>query len=206
MSPHWGPDSDEVAFSVVLPGGYCGIYLVRIDGTAPRRLSTLPRHELLTAWSRDGEWLYFDVDHGDGWQAWKMRPVGTGAELVAGNVHDVNYETTDRQQLYHFRTDRPGLWSTAPHGGEPTCIVEGGLMARWIGWAPVDDGVYFVDHPGGGRNRLAFFEFSTGEVDSIATVPRGGGTHLAVSPAGQSFLYDVTENHQCDLILVEELP
>ncbi len=87
------PDGSQIAFSLSTAGSvdHNQIWTVKLDGSEPRRLTTMPGLQHEPQWSADGAWIYFLSGNG-------------------GQAHDiwrVSTETLSREQmtvdsLYHF--------------------------------------------------------------------------------------------------------
>jgi hypothetical protein len=65
-------------------------------------------------------------------------------------------------------------------------------------------GIYFIRPAGqGGGQELAFLDFATSQVASVATIPRSVSLGLALSPDEQLILYSQIDQVGSDLMLVE---
>jgi Tol biopolymer transport system component len=58
-SPAWSPDGRRIAFSSDVDGGATAIYVVGLQGAAPKRLTRSPEDAFEPAWSLDGKSVAF---------------------------------------------------------------------------------------------------------------------------------------------------
>ncbi len=71
-------------------------------------------------------------------------------------------------------------------------------------YAPVKSGIYFMKPVNGDRaGMLAFFNFGTQQITSLATISRPMGLGLAVSPDERLVLYSQKDHLGSDLMLVD---
>lgn len=70
--PDWSPVGDEIVYQSPASGSW-DLYLINVDGTNKRRLTTGPGVEGLPAWSPDGRWVAYVAFDG---QNWSLRLVG----------------------------------------------------------------------------------------------------------------------------------
>ncbi|MDH3675234.1 MAG: LysM peptidoglycan-binding domain-containing protein [Anaerolineae bacterium] len=82
--PDWSPAADQIVYQSPA-GGSWDLYVIKTDGSEPRRLTDDPGIEGLPAWSPDGEWVAYLSDAGGGWGIWLIRANGS-----------------ERQQLFRF--------------------------------------------------------------------------------------------------------
>ena len=76
-NPEASPNGRQVAFMSRRDGNW-EIYVARIDGGSPKRLTKNPANDGLPAWSPDGRYIAFVTDRDGEWEVWVMRPDGTG--------------------------------------------------------------------------------------------------------------------------------
>ena len=74
--PDWSPVTNEVLYQSPAAGSW-DLYLVDVDGGAPRQITTDASIEGLPTWSPDGQWLAYLSDANGGWGIWLMRKDGT---------------------------------------------------------------------------------------------------------------------------------
>ena len=80
-APAVSPDNKWVAFAVrdtdvEANRGRFDLWMVGIDGSNLRRLTSHPDNDTDPAWSADGKWIYFISNRGGASQVWRISPVG----------------------------------------------------------------------------------------------------------------------------------
>ncbi|MFO0723802.1 MAG: S9 family peptidase [Myxococcota bacterium] len=85
--PDVSPDGKEVAFSVrdtdlAANRGRMDLWLVGVDGSNPRRLTTHPENDDHPVWSADGKFIYFTSTRSGSSQIWRIARTGGEAEQV----------------------------------------------------------------------------------------------------------------------------
>ncbi len=203
-TPRWSPDGRRLACSV-MRDGRCAIYLLDPEGGPARCVNDAKHNEWFSAWSRDGQWLYYASDKDVQWQIWKVHPDGSEATPVTRDGGRWAKESLDGKTLYFSVPGAPGLWAMPVAGGEKRLLLEGSAMADWSGMVVVTGGIYFIlgkDHPA----ELCHYDFATGDITSLARIPGYIGYHLSISEDGKYLLYDRSERFDRDLVLVKESP
>lgn len=198
-NPRWSPDGTQIAFTA-FPEGFAAVYRIDVATGLPQRCSEGDRHEILSGWSRDGQWLYFDCDRGAGRQIWRMRPDGSQAALLSPAGIELLHEAPDGKHFYCYHCEQNGIWRMSPNG-EMECVVDGDRMANWVTWHINDDGIYFLQRTRG-DTALALTPFGDGAPVILKRFRDFFGYDLTVSPDGDTFLFDRAERAACDLILV----
>jgi len=178
------------------------VFVIDVASGRHTRLGAAQHHEMFTAWSSDGERLYYSVDHGDGWQVWRMGARGGGRQLVTPSGFSALLEERGGEHLYYLRAQDPSIWRLAPVSGEEERVVGPDQMSTWYDYAMVEDGVYAVSRTTEGT-RLVHLHLSTGELETLRPLPVSGECNLAVSPDGRWVLFDRMDRSESDLMLVE---
>jgi len=201
VRPRWSPDGTQIAFSV-LPEGYATLYVVGLDGPPPRPIFQIDRHIFMCRWSRDGEWLYYDRDEGDGWHLWRVRIDGSDAEAIVPDGYDMIYETHRGQILCGKRNDS-GIWRFDLSTRKESCVVPGERMVKWGDVCATNEGIYHLLRGSSGRMVLWFYDFATGKSDSLAVVGGSSPNGLSLSPDRTTILCSMAEATGVDLIMVD---
>ena len=209
-SPRWSPDGDRIAFYACVDG-FGDLYLVHADGGQPQRLTRRRENELLSSWSRDGEWIYYASDRTGDWQIWKMHPDNLEAHPVqvtsGGGI--AACEWPDGRTLYYTRPDSAGLWRVSLEEGggtlrEPDRVLQDlPQLGEWGNWALSGEGILLARHDEEGP-LLVIHRPQTGETETITRVPNIASPSLEISPDGRYCLYARVDRSVSDLMLVEE--
>ena len=202
-APQWSPDGESLTFDSRAER-QAEIYVINSRGGKPRRLTFDPADDTGPVWSRDGKWIYYSSNRGGSSQLWKI-PGGGGepVQVTRGDGSNAS-ESVDGMFLYFARSTSgiPGLWRWNLASGEETRIVA--ALHRPGTFAVVENGVYFVPPPeSGAAHQLQFLEFASGAIHTIATSDKPVAQTIAASPDGRVVLYDLRENMDSDLMLVE---
>ena len=111
-------------------------------------------------------------------------------------------ESPDGRTLFFGRggDSSTSLWKMPVEGGEETKVLDS-VGARQ--WAPVDQGLWFINWTNPGDAALQFLEFATGKITKVAPVSKEPAPGLAVSPDGRSILYVQYDHRGSELMLME---
>ncbi len=93
--PQVSPDGKSVVFALRKTDleankGRTDLWMVQIDGSDLRRITSHPASESNPRWSPDGKWIYFLAARGDTSQVWRIARDGGEAEQVTRQPLDVN--------------------------------------------------------------------------------------------------------------------
>jgi Tol biopolymer transport system component len=79
--PDWSPVTDEIVYQSPASGSW-DLYLINVDGTGQRQLTTGPGIEGLPHWSPDGQWIAYVSFDGQNWSLRVASADGSGDRLV----------------------------------------------------------------------------------------------------------------------------
>jgi serine/threonine protein kinase len=194
----WSPDGRHIAFEF-RPKEHTEIYIADVSGNPPRMLTTLRGADNGGPnWSRDGQWIYFYSNWGEGrFQLWKVPLQGGTPVQWTRNGGVFGAEDASGRFLYFVKFDVPGLWRMPLEGGEEMRLVDD-LGALWFDWALGTSGIYFK----GGENKIQFFELGSRKIVPIRTLEDGVIRGLTLSPDGKSLLYGQQESWQPSTIML----
>ena len=118
--PAWSPDGSEVAFpsSCLRVGCEAGIYVIRVDGTSKRRL-TSGESDSGPVWSPDGQTIAFNRDN----RIYGINPDGSGLRLLTRRGRSPAW-APDSQKIAFGRSD--GLYVMNSDGSEQRKLAGGG--------------------------------------------------------------------------------
>jgi hypothetical protein len=197
--PRWSPDGKEIVFDSSA-GGQWDIYAIAASGGSPRRLTDHPATDALPSFSRDGRFVYFRSDRSGTSQIWRM-PAGRGeAVQITHNGGWYPIESVDGKFVYYKKGQ--GLWKMPVQGGEEGEVLK---TVYATNYAIEKGGIYFmpIASPSRISRSIQFYNFATGKITPIATIPGIPGWGLSVSPEEKFILYSQVDQRGSDLMLVE---
>ena len=202
----WSPDGRQIAFDC-RSGKNVDIYVVNLDDQKVRQLTTGSGFHITPAWSHDGKWIYFASGLKGRLEILKL-PSGGGnpVQLTRAGGFFV-YESVDGKSLFYAKDggDPTTLWRKSLETGEEEQIIDS--VRYWSYFNVFDDGIYFV--PARSRKskfdnlEVAFYDFATGHVHTIADIPQWPGLGFSVSPDRKSILFAPAITRGADLMLIE---
>ena len=202
--PSWSPDSQKVALTVGQKGMKEDIYVVSASGGAPRRMTTDPAEDKWPDWSHDGKWIYFSSTRSGREEIWKMPSSGGEAVQITRNSGDIPQESSDGKFLYYMKgwPDAVSVWRSQLDGSQETKLLDS--VHSEGQWAVAKEGIYFFRPPDKlGHSDICFYEFASGQIRKVLTVPLPVSNHIAVSPDGRTILYPQYDESGSVLMLVE---
>jgi Tol biopolymer transport system component/DNA-binding winged helix-turn-helix (wHTH) protein len=201
-TPHWSPDGRWIAFDS-RPGARPGVFVVGVEGGAPRRLTAPATDGFVPTWSRDGKRIYFCSRRSGGLEIWKMPAEGGETVQVTKTGGFEAVESEDGKWLYYSRFGRPGVWKMPVGGGAETSVLNK-TTARF--WTLADHCLYFMDLEAKPRATINRLELATGKTSRIARVEKDlplAFSGLSVSPDGQWIIYPQIDAQNSRIMMVE---
>ncbi len=129
----WSPDGARIVFTLVA-GENRDLYTIDANGGAPRRLTSEASSEARPSWSRDGKWILFESTLSGRNEVWKVPAEGGQWRQLTRNGGSEPLAAWDDRLVYYMKsTNRGGLWSVSPEGGEEVeaCPKFGVASGRW---------------------------------------------------------------------------
>jgi hypothetical protein len=114
---------------------------------------------------------------------------GRRRNLPIKNTSSTPNRSTMASGGFHYRAETNSKWSNVAAFGSAYALGK--------------QGIYFISLQGGVGQHLAFLNFATGQVTSLADIPRPLFLGLTVSPDERILLYSQMDHVNCDLMLVE---
>jgi Tol biopolymer transport system component len=152
---------------------------------------------MVASWSRDGKWIYFTSARSGPYETWKVRIDGGDPIQVTHTGGVGARESPDGRFLFVMKVGSPAILRLSMENGEEEKLIDRN------GWPfdVSDEGIVFVDSPGGEKPAIRYYEFSTGKVSTVAVLENA--PQISVSPDGEWIVYDQQDVTGSDLVLVE---
>jgi Tol biopolymer transport system component len=206
-APRWGTGDRRIAFESQSADGHWHLWTIGLDGGPPHQITFSAGDQIAPTWSRDGEWLYFNANRGNGWSTWRIAATGGTEQHIAdaGGGHVVFESPDGRELLIQERSDESALLLEPAVGGQARTVV---TCASADVYTWTSSGIYYVPCHAGDNAPVHLLDPVTGK-DRVVAVLEGldmpSQTDLAVSPDGSTFLYTrrVNEERGGDLWLIE---
>lgn len=202
--PSWSPDSQNIAFTVAQKGMKEDIYVVSVNGGAPRRMTTNPAEDKWPYWSHDGKWIYFSSTRSGREEIWKMPSSGGDAVQITRNSGDGPQESPDGKFLYYMKgwPDAVSVWRTSVDGNQETKVLDS--VHSEGQWTVGKQGIFFFRTPDKmGHSDICVYEFASGHIRKVLTIQMPVNNHIAVSPDGRTILYPQSDESGSVLMLVD---
>jgi hypothetical protein len=174
------------------------------DGSNQRQVTTDRGDQNAPTWSRDGQWVYFSWDQGDGRDVWRTPPGGGRKERVThGGSGLIGWESVDgKSLLYQQKEGDVPLLMLPLGGGSPrqliACVSPGAftIAATGIYYVPctqeTDAPIHVMD-PTTGTDRL---------LGTLQKYYQSPVAILTVSYDGRTLVYG-RNAETADLMLIE---
>jgi Tol biopolymer transport system component len=193
---HWTPDGRRI-----VAGGSSHGYVFDARNGAMRRAPAAG------SVSRDGKWLYFNSKKSGRNEIWKMPFEGGAAVQITRQGGQMGIESVDGRHLYYAKVDGgTSLWRVPVGGGPEEKVLE--ALMNLLSFDVTGEGIYFIPPARPERRReIQFLRFANGAVETVVELdkePVSGLTWgLSVSPDRRSILFTQVDQHNSDLMLVE---
>jgi len=202
LRPHWSPDGDRLAMSVLVDGRFT-IFVVEVeDGGVPQRLTASDEDAVVRFWSpRDG-CIRYDAGLPDAWRPKCVHPDDGRIEATQDLEARLLCEGPGGETLYYMRYQTSGIWRRAAAGEEMTLLpIDEVWIDYWHPIIPTADGLYYQRQAEEGAV-LMVCDFATGRCDSLYQFLPFHGAQMSISPDGRTLLFECGDA-ECDLMLVE---
>jgi Tol biopolymer transport system component len=196
----WSPDGEQIVFHA-RPYGQADIFVVRVAGGTPKRLTNHPADDLVPTFSRDGRFIYFCSNRTGEYQVWRMPVAGGQPVQITKRGGDITMESEDGSFLYYSKFEG-GLWRMPVNGGEEQCIVRS-LASSWAFTIGGNTLFYASGPPNNPHPRLYALSLTSGRSRPILGLDRWVGMGMSVTPDLRYLLYTELSQLGSDLMLVE---
>src|ERR1700675_3045950 len=202
--PRWSPDSQKIAFEMVEPSGYLGVYTVELSDRVPHKLKTNLRESGRPFWSHDGKWIYFRGYEGVGRQLYRCPAEGGDATLLAAS-QDLRtpIESSDGKVLYfpwRFGDANIMMLALDRPGATPQQVPEMPKIFNDVQWALVPEGIYFS--PQYNPRSICFYDFASQPTREIFRGEKDLSEGMSISPDRRYLLYSQIDESNSDIMLV----
>jgi Tol biopolymer transport system component len=199
--PSFNPSGTEIAFSSDC-GGPWGVYVVRADGSLPRRVTPSDMEARLPNWSPDGTTLVFQSNQSGNWDIYTVNVDGSGlTQMTHHPKGDSSGAFSPDGTKLLFASDRGGIndlfWMPAAGGDAVQITRNRGVWFRSV-WAPDGSHVLYraSDPPTEDMSKPG--EFHRVRPDGTEAGVVAGGvrneSNQSYSPDGRQIAFDAHED------------
>jgi len=204
-SPRWSPDGTRIVFDAYAHGS-SDIYIVGSEGGKTRAVTSEPSNDIRPSWSIDGKSIYFGSNRSGRLEIWRAPAEGGAAVQVTHNGGEEAFSSPDGRSLFYTKALVGPLWKQPTGGGVEERVLDNVHLAMW-GFAGSD--LYWLA-PASSDSvaTISVLHLSTGRREELYRFPKDlplvtYGNPFAVSPDGRSFLINLIDRNDRDLMLVE---
>ncbi|HTQ97612.1 MAG TPA: winged helix-turn-helix domain-containing protein [Candidatus Acidoferrum sp.] len=199
-TPRWSPDSRWIAFDSDGRFSHSGIYVVSVEGGPVRSVVVDDSNNSVPSWSRDGKYIYFASNRGQGEQVWKVPSEGGQPIQITRAGGFSAFESPDAKTLFYAknRYQNPEIWQVPVDGGVETRVS---LLhpSTWASWAVTNQGILLLSEYSGQKSELEYFDFASRSIHSLATLEKAS-FWLASSANGSSIWYSELTDYQASQV------
>jgi Tol biopolymer transport system component len=222
-SPRWSPDGTRIAFDAYAHGN-SDIYIVGTEGGKIRAVASEPSNESRPSWSTDGKWIYFGSNRSGRDEIWKAPTEGGPAARVTRDGGYEAFSSPDGWFLFYCKspselitlfTDPSAyigadleLWKQPIGGGAETRVLD---EVRPGLWDLAGNDLFWLAPASADRSAtISVLHLSTGKREELYRFPKDiqpltFANPFAVSSDARSFLINLLDRNERDLMLVENV-
>jgi TolB protein len=214
-SPALSPDGQKIAFltarhdpNPTFPDLEYELYIMNIDGSNLRRLTTTEAAEDHPAWSPDGNRISFDADYdGDGYyEIYQIQPDGSNlTRLTSGAYNDQFADWAPDGKQISFASDRNGNWDLFvmdADGSNQQAITSSPNWELSPAWAPDGSRIAFNSLVPRSRNTDIFLVNADGSDPLQLTDSPGFDENPAWSPDGSQIAFQTQRSGNFELYVM----
>lgn len=204
--PSWSADGSEVVFDARIDGDNA-IYILDVASKLKRTFIDLEGDQVNARYSRDGKTIYFASNHSGTWQIWKKAAFDPKSPIEQVTINGGYYlqEGPDDDYLYYSRSDTSGIWRTQSEKNPSEELWIASLSdIDWGNWAPVQDGIVYVDRNSG--QQLYYQSYNREEPPVSLSTPAKQiqlwSPSLSATFSGEKILYVQIESSEDEIMMV----
>jgi Tol biopolymer transport system component len=141
--PAWSPDGTEIVYSAIKPGdSFNQLYVMKADGSAPRKLIETDFEAQYPSWSKTGFIAFAGVVDG-GFDIYSVRADGSELTPLTTDSSPDNWPSWSpdgtRIAFFTSRDGNEGIWVMNADGSDQHFLTEGGEPS----WSPDGDEIVY---------------------------------------------------------------
>ena len=204
-SPRWSPDGTRIVFDAYAHGS-SDIYIVGSEGGKIRAVTSEPSNDIRPSWSIDGKWIYFGSNRSGRFEVWRAPAEGGAAVQMTHDGGTEAFSSPDGRFLFYTKAPVGSLWKQPISGGVEERVQDNVRGAMW-GFAG-NDLYWLAPASSDSVATISVLHLSTGRREELYRFPKDvplltSGNPFAVSPDARSFLINLIDRNDRDLMLVE---
>jgi len=205
-SPRWSPDGTRIVFDAYAHGS-SDIYIVGSEGGKIRAVTSEPSNDIRPSWSTDGKWIYFGSNRSGRYEIWSAPAEGGAATQVTHDGGLEAFSSPDGRSLFYTKGGPVStLWKQPLPGGAEEAVLDDMRNGMW-GFAG-NDLYWLAPASSDSVATISVLHLSTGRREELYRFPKDlplvtYANPFAVSPDARSFLINLIDRGDRDLMLVE---
>ncbi|MGI8467130.1 MAG: TolB family protein [Pyrinomonadaceae bacterium] len=151
------------------------LWEISADGGEPNRLTGGKFHNVLPAWSPDGQTIYFKSNRSGENQLYKIPADGSNEPLqMTKNGAFQSFAAPDRNTVFYSKGGGAnGLWSIRTDGIEEFPVPQLADAGYWRSWTLVPQGIYYLtQNSSDAEYEIRFYDFTTKQNRVVVTVDK----------------------------------
>jgi Tol biopolymer transport system component len=186
--PRWSPDGKTIVVSSTADGD-AEIYLLRLDGTAPIKLTNNDDFDDAARWTADGTRIEFMTDRRGRQELYSMAPDGSDQVPATSSEHAAT-SPDGRTRLVEDEID--GRWAiVAEHADGSRRVLTTGAHAEQASFSPSGELIVYEQRLAGAPDDIARSNVVVANADGSQPRIVSSGTDPSWSPDGKSLLFKI---------------